>query len=69
MSKLEILEREVLSLTSSERAALVVHLLESLPAGGEDSDGGLAEAHRRDLEMDDSRIGNTWQEIRQSLGR
>jgi hypothetical protein len=69
MSKLEIVEREALSLSSSERAALVVHLLDSLPAGADDLDGGLAEAHGRDLEMDRSNIGISWDEVRQSLGR
>lgn len=45
-------EELALSLTESERAQLAERLLSSLPGVLVDEDGGIAEALRRDKEMD-----------------
>jgi hypothetical protein len=52
MSKAAELEKMALELTEQERAALAAHLLHSLPSILSDEDEGIAEALRRDAEMD-----------------
>jgi hypothetical protein len=51
-------EKFALELPEHQRAVLAVHLLHSLPAPLQDDDEGIAEAIRRDSEMDsDPSIG------------
>jgi hypothetical protein len=45
-------EKLALDLPESQRAVLAAHLLSSLPAVLHDEDGGIAEALRRDAELD-----------------
>ena len=47
-------EKLALDLTESQRAVLAAHLLGSLPAVLHDEDEGIAEALRRDAELDTS---------------
>ena len=53
MTSLEQIERLVLDLTEADRAKLASYLLESLPPLLDEDDEGLAEAIRRDAELDD----------------
>ena len=70
MLALAEIEAQAMELTDSQRAKLEASLLESLPALLHDDDEGLAEAHRRDAEMDnDPSIGLTTEQLRASLGR
>jgi hypothetical protein len=52
MTALATLEKLALELPEQQRASLAVHILDSLPGLFSERDGGLAEAERRDLEMD-----------------
>ncbi|MGF1679557.1 MAG: addiction module protein [Candidatus Methylacidiphilales bacterium] len=52
MTTLATVERLALELPEQQRATLAVHILDSLPGLFSEKDGGLAEAERRDLEMD-----------------
>jgi len=52
MTTLATLEHLALELPEQERATLAMHILESLPGLFLEPDGGLAEAVRRDAEMD-----------------
>ncbi len=52
MTTLAAVENLALELPEQERATLAMHILESLPILLSESDGGLAEAERRDAEMD-----------------
>lgn len=53
MTTLEQVEKLALDLPERDRAKLATHLLESLPpALPEEEDAGLAEAIRRDAELD-----------------
>ena len=64
------LEEQAMQLLQDQRAAIAAHLLSSLPAILHDDDDGIAEAMRRDAELDrDPPSGQTLQEFRQSLGR
>ena len=70
MSRLELLEREALSLSDSDRATLAAHLLDSLPAVLSEVDEGLAEAMRRDQSFEDgTTVGISWDVLRQNIGR
>ena len=70
MPALAEIEAQAMELTASQRARLAASLLESLPALLCDDDGGLAEACRRDAEMDaDPSIGITTQQLHMALGR
>ncbi len=70
MSVLADLEAKAMRLPEGQRATLAAHLLESLPAICYDEDEGVAEAMRRDkdLELDPS-SGMSLEELRKSLGR
>ncbi|MFY8216229.1 MAG: addiction module antitoxin RelB [Chthoniobacterales bacterium] len=58
MAMLADVEKLALELPEQQRAKLAIHLLDSLPALFSENDGGLAEAERRDFEMDaDPAIG------------
>ena len=64
------IEEQAMQLPEDQRAALAAHLLDSLPAVLHDDDSGLAEAMRRDAELDsDPSMGMTLEELRKSLGR
>jgi hypothetical protein len=52
MATIVEIEKLALSLTEKERAALAANLLESLPGVLFDDDEGVAEALRRDAEID-----------------
>lgn len=70
MAILADIEAQAMELTESQRARLAASLLGSLPAILYDDDEGLAEAARRDAEMEsDPSIGITTQQLRESLGR
>lgn len=70
MPALAEIEAQAMELTDSQRAKLAASLLSSLPAILLDDDEGLAEAERRDAEMEnDPSIGITTQQLRESLGR
>ncbi len=67
---IEELEREILLLPDDQRAGLASKLLDSLPAVLVDDDEGVAEALRRDAEMDrDPNASMTIEEFRTALGR
>lgn len=52
MTALQELSAKALELAEPQRARLALRLLQSLPAPCDDADGGLAEARRRDAELD-----------------
>ena len=52
MTRLQELELQAGKLPEAERAALVSRLLATLPPVLADADGGVAEAKRRDAELD-----------------
>ena len=59
-----------MQLPESDRAILAARLLGSLPVVLSDDDLGIAEAMRRDAEMDlDPSAGMTVEQLRASLGR
>ncbi|PAW66605.1 MAG: addiction module protein [Verrucomicrobiia bacterium Tous-C5FEB] len=67
---LETLELQIMSLPDAQRAALAAHLLRSLPGVLHEDDDGIAEAMRRDAELDrDPSVGMTLEEFRSAVGR
>lgn len=52
MTRLQELERQAGELPEAERAALVSRLLDTLPPVLAEADGGVAEARRRDVDLD-----------------
>ncbi|MEI9895694.1 MAG: hypothetical protein WDN28_17860 [Chthoniobacter sp.] len=52
MATITEVEKLAFDLPDSQRAVLAVHLLRSLPSGLHDEDEGMAEALRRDAEID-----------------
>jgi hypothetical protein len=52
MTRLQELEQQAGQLPEAERAALITRLLATLPPVLADADGGVAEAKRRDAELD-----------------
>jgi putative addiction module component (TIGR02574 family) len=70
MSMLADLEEQAMQLPENQRAALAAHLLDSLPAILHDDDAGVAEAMRRDAELDrDPSAGMSMEEFRAAFGR
>lgn len=70
MTRLQALRKDALSLPDAERAALAADLLETLPAVLSDDDEGVAEALRRDAELNaDPSAGIDWTELKRGLGR
>lgn len=70
MARLSEINALAMNLTVSERATLASHLLHSLPPEFEDEDDGVAEALRRDSEMDaDPSMCITLDELQRSVGR
>lgn len=62
--------KTALQLPEDQRAKLALELLGSLPAVLHDDDEGIAEALRRDAEMDrDESAGMTMKEFRQAFGK
>ena len=53
MTTLTDVEKLAFKLPEQQRATLALHILDSLPALFTDSDDGIAEASRRDAEMDE----------------
>ncbi|MFT3992195.1 MAG: addiction module protein [Luteolibacter sp.] len=59
-----------MQLPEVDRVALAAHLLDSLPSVLDDEDDGLAEAMRRDAELEaNPGIGMTLEQLRTALGR
>ena len=54
MTTLATVETLALELPEHQRATLAMHILDSLPGLFSEADGGLAEAVRRDAELDDN---------------
>lgn len=52
MTTLATVENLALELPEQQRATLAMHILDSLPGLYSEADGGLAEAERRDAEID-----------------
>jgi hypothetical protein len=70
MVTLEILEAQAMQLPDDQRATLAAHLLNSLPGILHDDDGGIAEAMRRDVELDrDPATGMSLEQFRSAFGR
>jgi hypothetical protein len=70
MPTLVELEEQLLQLPEDQRAFLAAQLLESLPAILHDDDAGVAEAMRRDAELDrDPSSGLSLDEFKKSFGR
>lgn len=70
MATLLEVEEQALRLPDDQRALLAAHLLESLPAILHDEDGGVAEALRRDSELDeDPSAGMTLDDFKTAFGR
>ncbi|MCF3649810.1 hypothetical protein [Synoicihabitans lomoniglobus] len=70
MTRLQQLERDANSLTEAERAAFAAHLLSTLSVVMSDEDEGVAEALRREAEMDATgEVGISWNDLKHGLGR
>ena len=70
MTLVQELRQKVDKLTDREKAMLAADLLESLPAILDDEDEGLAEARRRDAELDaDPSLAVSWKQLRRDIGR
>ena len=70
MTRLQVLKKEALSLTDAERAVLASDLLETLPGVLSDEDEGIAEALRRDAELEaNPSSGMEWSALKKELGR
>ena len=67
---IEELERQALLLPEDQRAGLASKILNSLPAVLAEEDEGIAEAFRRDAQMDtDPTASMTMEEFRTGLGK
>jgi hypothetical protein len=62
-------EKLALDLSEAQRAILAAHLLESLPPVLHDEDEGIAEALRRDADLDASLSGLSLEELDQQVKR
>ncbi len=68
MTTLDTVETLALELPENQRATLVMHILDSLPGLFSEPDGGLAEAQRRDAELDENpTIGLTLREFDEKI--
>lgn len=69
MASITEVEKLALDLPESERAVLAAHLLGSLPAVLHDEDEGIAEALRRDAELDaNPTSGMSLEDLDQQIG-
>ena len=70
MTRVQEIRQQATVLSASEKAELAADLLESLPPILDDDDEGVAEALRRDEEMDrDPSVAITWEQLRRGLER
>jgi putative addiction module component (TIGR02574 family) len=70
VTRVEEILQQTVSLTPVERAELAAVLIDGLPPILEDEDGGLAEALRRDQELEKNpNAGISWDQLRRNLGR
>jgi len=70
MQTLNQIEGNAMTLPDQQRAKLALHLLESLPAILHEDDEGLAEAMRRDAELDaDPSLGMTMEQFKKVVSR
>jgi hypothetical protein len=68
MTTLATVETLALELPENQRATLAMHILDSLPGLFSEPDGGLAEAQRRDSELDENpTIGLTLREFDEKI--
>jgi putative addiction module component (TIGR02574 family) len=68
MATIAEVERLAFDLPDSQRALLAAHLLRSLPSVLHEDDEGVAEALRRDAELDaDPNIGITLEQLDQQI--
>lgn len=70
MATIAEIEKLAQDLSENDRAVLAAHLLESLPPVLQDDDEGIAEALRRDAELEaDPSAGLTLQQLDQKINR
>ena len=70
MTPAQEIRQRVSALSMSEKAELAADLLEGLPPILDDEDEGIAEARRRDEEMNrDPEAAITWEQLRRRVGR
>jgi hypothetical protein len=70
MTRLQTLTKEALELMDADRAVLASDLLQTLPGVLSDEDEGVAEALRRDAELEvDPSVGIEWSALKKELGR
>jgi hypothetical protein len=68
MTTLATVENLALELPEQQRATLAMHILDSLPGLFSEADGGLAEAERRDAEIDaNPSVGLSFGEFEQKI--
>ena len=68
MATITEVEKLAFDLSESQRAVLAVHLLRSLPSVLHDEDKGIAEALRRDAELDaNPEIGSTLEQLDEQI--
>lgn len=70
MATITEVEKLALDLPENQRAVLAAHLLGSLPSVLHDEDEGIAEALRRDAELDaNPSVGISLEQLDQQIGR
>ncbi len=70
MATISEVEKLALDLPESDRAVLAAHLLESLPPVLRDEDEGVAEALRRDADLDKNpSLGISLEQLDKLMGR
>ena len=70
MTQVQEIRQRASALSTSEKAELAADLLECLPPILDDDDEGVAEALRRDREMEkDPAASITWDQLRRGIGR
>jgi putative addiction module component (TIGR02574 family) len=70
MATMTEVESLALDLSERERALLAAHLLDSLPPVLHDDDDGIAEALRRDADLDaDPNLGMSLEQLDQQIKR
>ncbi len=68
MQTLGDVEREAMKLAEGDRASLASRLLDSLPAVLSDGDDGIAEALRRNAELEqDPAAMLTWEQLKRTV--